>query len=103
MICKFFTAVIIQLRNFYVWQLGVGKWIQDLSDTLRKPLVNAVEITEILLKKLEIDLLLSCAHKICFNYKLGLHVSNCGRFLYLYLHAVFDIVLQMGVKLRASH
>jgi bacterioferritin-associated ferredoxin len=46
MICKFFTAVILQLRNFMSGNLECGKCIQNLSDTLRKPLVNAVEMIE---------------------------------------------------------
>jgi bacterioferritin-associated ferredoxin len=47
MIYKFFTAVIIQLRNFMSGNTECGKCIQNLSDTLRKPLVNAVEIIKI--------------------------------------------------------
>jgi hypothetical protein len=88
---------------FISGNLECGKCIQDLSDTLRKLLVNAVEIIEIFWNKLEIDILLSCAPKICFNYTLSLHDSNCGRFLYIYLYAPFDVVLKMGVNLGVSH
>ena len=37
----------LQLRNFYVWQLGVWQIHNDLSDSLRELLVNATEIIEI--------------------------------------------------------